>query len=113
MMLRLAQECFHLTDPKRLSYLKAASKWLYFIDAVDDVDENLQEGSFNPFASYGSFDKLKNQNYLYLTGHLQQLFADVVQQKPTGMNDLITCRILYYGIPGVTVQTLTRRRKKA
>lgn len=110
MMLRLAKECFGLADPQRLSYLQAAARWLYFIDAVDDVDENRKEGSFNPFASYGSFHRLKNHNYLFLTSHIHQLYADVSRQTPTGMNDLIINRILFRGIPDATVQVLTRRR---
>lgn len=113
MMLRLARECFGLTDQRRLSYLQAASGWLYFIDAVDDVDENLADGSFNPFASYGSFSQLKNHNYLFLTDHVQSLYAHVSRQSPSGMNDLIIGRILFRGIPDATVQVLTRRRRKA
>ena len=113
MMLRLATECFRLEDAGQLACLETASKWLYFIDAVDDVDENLEEGSFNPFASYGSFAKLKNHNYLYLTRHMQQLYAHIPRQTPTGMNRLIVSRILFRGIPDATVQVLTRRRKKA
>ena len=111
MMLRLAGECFGLTDPQRLSCLQTASRWLYFIDAVDDVDENLKEGSFNPFASYGSFAKLKNHHYRFLTDHMRGLYADVPRQPPTGMNRLIVNRILFRGIPDATVQVLTKRRK--
>jgi hypothetical protein len=39
--------------------LKAISKWLYFIDAIDDLDENIAEGTFNPFLEYKSFKNLK------------------------------------------------------
>ena len=110
MMTRLARECFHLTDPQRLSYLQAASRWLYFIDAVEDVDDNISECRFNPFASHGSFSRLKNHNYLFLTDHVHRLYADVSRSTPSGMNDLINNRILFRGIPGATVQVLTRRR---
>ncbi len=111
MMLRLAEECFGLQDRERLAYLQTAAKWLYFIDAVDDLDENLKEGTFNPFASFGSFRELKNRRYRYLTDHIRQLYADTPRQTPDGMNCLITNRILFRGIPDTTVRVLTRRRK--
>ena len=100
-------------DAGQLCCLDTAARWLYFIDAVDDVDENLEEGSFNPFASYRSFANLKNHNYLYLTSHMRQLYEEIPRQTPTGMSRLIVNRILYRGIPDTTVQVLTRRRKKA
>lgn len=111
MMLRLAKECFRLQDAERLAYLDTAARWLYFIDAVDDLDENKKEGTFNPFASYPSFSELKNRNYRFLTDHIQALYANTPRQEPTGMNCLITNRILFRGIPDTTVKVLTRRRK--
>lgn len=112
MMLRLAQECFDLRDSERLAYLQTAAKWLYFIDAVDDLDENLKEGTFNPFASFGSFHELKDLRYRYLTDHIQALYANTPRKEPDGMNCLITNRILFRGIPDTTVRVLTRRRKQ-
>lgn len=110
LMLRLARECFHLEDPERLAYLNTAARWLYFIDAVDDIDENLKEGTFNPFAEFRSFGELKNHHYRYLTDHIRCLYENTPRQTPGGMNGLITNRILFRGIPDVTVRVLTRRR---
>lgn len=110
MMLRLARECFQLEDEERLAYLDTAARWLYCIDAVDDIDENLKEGTFNPFAAYGSFAKLKNHHYIWLTDHIRCLYANTPRQTATGMNGLITNRILFRGIPDATVRVLTRRR---
>lgn len=110
MMVRLAKECFGLADQERIAYLNTAARWLYFIDAVDDIDENLKEGTFNPFAEYGSFRELKNHHYIWLTEHVRWLYASTPRQTPTGMNGLITNRILFRGIPDATVRVLTRRR---
>ena len=110
MMLRLARECFHLEDEERIAYLDTAARWLYFIDAVDDLDENLKEGTFNPFVQYGSFRELKDHHYIWLTDHIHGLYANTPRQTATGMNGLITNRILFRGIPDATVRVLTRRR---
>ena len=110
MMVSLARDCLGTCDSVRLKALEAAAKWLYFIDAVDDIDENRQEGAFNPLAHFQSFRNLKEENCLYLSRHYQTLFAQVGAIPGTGLNSRTVHRILYRGIPDTTVRILTKKR---
>ena len=43
MMVELAIKCFNLTDVNRIKALSYLAKWLYFIDALDDLDDDIEE----------------------------------------------------------------------
>ena len=108
MMLSIAENCFSLSDPVRLSILESAAKWLYFIDAVDDIDENIQEKSFNPFYRIGSFQALKNQHYVQLSNHFGALFKDIQPLKGKE-NAAIINYMVFYNIPSTTYRILINR----
>ncbi len=109
LMLRLGRECFQLEDAGRLTALELASNWLYFIDAVDDIDENRKEGSFNPLAQYGSVAELKNRHYFTLAEHFQGLYQNL-QALPAGSNADVIQFVLQGVIPTETMRVLLKER---
>jgi len=110
LMIRVAKECFYLTDAKKIEYLRAASKWLYFIDAVDDLDDDMKEGTFNPLKAYGSFENLKNHHYDYIAMHIKELYKDVRWEEESGLGEKVISRVIFSGIPSSTVTVLTKKR---
>lgn len=109
MMVRVGTERFGLSDPEKIAALELAARWLYFIDAVDDLDENRKEGTFNPFVGCGSFRELKNRRYLELSAHFQQLYRDV-KKLPGEENALVLNYILFTKVPTETIRVLLKER---
>ena len=62
MMCKIAECCLQTRDKQKLLILSVISKWLYFIDAIDDLDENIAEGTFNPLLKY-DFSNATNQSF--------------------------------------------------
>ena len=110
LMSDVATKCFGLDDEKKIEYLKVASKWLYFIDAVDDLDKDLKEGTFNPLKGFGSFGELKNHNYLYISEHIRGMYQTIKREEETELGTAVLSRVLFSGIPSSTVSVLTKRR---
>jgi len=109
MMVRLGRECFAIDSEPKLAALELASRWLYFIDAVDDIDENKKENSFNPLLEYGSVAQLRDNHYIMLSEHFQELYHDI-QSLPKGSNADVIEHILYGLIPSETMRVLLRER---
>lgn len=109
MMKRVAQECFGISDEKRISLLEIGTKWIYFIDAVDDIDDNIAEQTFNPLIEFGSFDKLKNENYAYIARHFNEIRKDPPHLSGGIEADIIN-RLLDVRLFECTVDVLTRER---
>lgn len=108
-MCNVAKECFEINNGQKLSLLKAISKWLYFIDAIDDLDENIAEGTFNPFLEYKSFKNLKLNYKKGIIEHYYSLFKDVNLSKNTSeINEDVINRVVFWGIPEMTVKVLTK-----
>lgn len=110
MMTGLARDCFGLQDPARLRLLELASKWLYFIDAVDDLDSNIQANTFNPFHDCGSFYELKNSRYPGLAEHYRSLYSNLLAVTGTEGSAIVN-RVIFYGLPEETIRVLTKQRK--
>ena len=109
MMVRVGTECFGLSDPDKINALDFAARWLYFIDAVDDLDENRKENTFNPFSGYGSFHVLKNRNYMELSNHFRQLYDKTVEL-PGNDNAKVLNYILFSKVPTETIRVLLKER---
>ena len=109
MMVRLVVECFGVQDEPRVRLLREATKWLYFADAVDDLDENLKKNTFNPLKGYQSFGKLKNEHYSFVGDHFAHYFR-THDRLSGGINSAIINRVMYYGMPEEMVRILTRKR---
>lgn len=111
MMTTILTSPFGIEDSTRVNTLSAASRWLYYIDAVDDLDKDIKDGGFNPLGSYGSFANLKNNHYTEVFEHLKEIFADCGIKDSHETNDVIINRLLFYSIPETTSKILRRRAK--
>lgn len=109
MMKRVAQECFGILDENRLTLLEIGTKWIYFIDAVDDIDDNIAERTFNPLTKFGSLDKLKNENYLYIAQHFNEIRKDPPYLSGGVEADIIN-RLVDVRLIECTIGVLTRER---
>lgn len=110
MMVLVGTRCFGLQDPQRLKALDFAARWLYFIDAVDDLDENLAEKTFNPLASFGSFRDMKRLHYRELAAHFQQLHSQATRLAGAD-NAQVLNYILFTKVPTETIHVLLKVRE--
>ena len=53
MMVNVMVELFLIKDNCIKNTISAISKWLYFIDALDDLNEDVKKERFNPFYKHG------------------------------------------------------------
>lgn len=44
---------------ERLGYV--LGRWIYLLDALDDLEDDIKKGSFNPLKSYGDIEKIKKE----------------------------------------------------
>lgn len=91
-------------------------KWIYLIDAFDDIEENLESGSYNPLICQFSYDKEKESskefkdriqdrvefNLLYYLAEL----AKTWEQFKTDKNQGLLENIIYFGLLRKTEQIL-------
>ena len=101
---------------KKLFYF--LGKWIYLIDALDDYEKDVKEGSYNPFYyCYGEKNTLKEM--LELHGkEVSFAFSDVFASLKTATTeckfyfnkDLID-NVIYRGIPSVTLKILKKGKE--
>lgn len=109
MMCKIAECCRQTRDKQTLLILSVISKWLYFIDAIDDLDENIAEGTFNPLLKYGSFKNLKLSYNTVILKHYYSLFEELkFDENNSGINNDVINRVVFWGIPEMTVKVLTK-----
>lgn len=109
MMCKIAECCLQTRDKQKLLILSVISKWLYFIDAIDDLDENIAEGTFNPLLKYGSFKNLKLSYNTVILKHYYALFEELkFDENNSGINNDVINRVVFWGIPEMTVKVLTK-----
>lgn len=111
MMVKVGKKCFGMKDNSRISILEMAAKWIYFIDAVDDIDDNIKEKTFNPYSEYGSFENMLNTKYKELGLHFQELYKGVNRLKG-GENAEIINHMIFSCVPHQTVRVLEKKRRK-
>lgn len=95
----VAVNCFSVTDEGVLSQLKFVAKNLYFMDAVDDLDKDIQKGKYNPLKQYGSKKNLIYSNYNHLSEHIQAQRAQLKIPSVKSKNVLTATRVVLFGIP--------------
>lgn len=113
MMGKLMVKAFNINHEKT-RFIKAIAKWLYFIDQLDDYDEDVKEGKYNPLVenSIGKTD-LINKEHNVLFGYLKELFAEFENIKQmmdlANSEDRLLYAVLNESIPVVTTSVLTGR----
>lgn len=114
MMVKLMSTAYGL-GKKKLDFIKAISRWLYFIDQLDDYDEDVAEGKFNPLViSSITKTEMVCQQHEKLFEYLHNLFIDFQEIKKNFDFNCVEDRILYAvineSIPNVTSLVLSNRR---
>ena len=112
MMVEIAEKCFDLSDESRLKALDYLSKWLYFIDALDDLDSDVREYTFNYLKKYAmSLKELKNEKYDVILNHMTFLnrYKQDIQYDDDNNTGIIK-RIINYTVSDTTFSVLTKRR---
>lgn len=113
MMASIVDVGFSAPEPAR-SFIREISRWLYFIDALDDYDEDLKKKRFNPIAIPG----VSQQDFLVRHyPQVQQLLCSLYAQHPRLLQQLedgsveneILCSILKNSIPSVTALIMHQR----
>lgn len=113
MMVSILDVGFSAPETAR-AYAREISRWLYFIDAMDDYDEDLKKGRFNPIAIPGlPYREYLLTQYPRVAAHLRSLYAghaSLLRQLDDGSAEGdILCSILKNSIPSVTSLILHQR----
>lgn len=94
-----------------LLYVNFISKWLYYIDALDDYDEDIKKDRFNPLVMKNvSFEKYANEYYTTVQKDLQNIFSDFkILKKSLGNNSVenqLLLNVISDTIPTITYNIL-------
>lgn len=89
-------------DRPREQLLYHLGRWIYLIDAVDDLSEDKKAGSYNPVAARFSQWSREEQTYLrQLMDHSLSLAGAAFQLLPPTPWSGVLENIIYSGLPGV------------
>lgn len=94
-------------------------KWIYLIDALDDYEKDVKEGSYNPLYYYYGEKKTLKEVFDASAKDLSFVFSDVFANLKLAMQeckfyfnkDLIE-NVILRGIPAVTLKTLKKGTEK-
>lgn len=97
-------------------------KWIYLIDAIDDIEENLQSGSYNPLLYRFCYDAASETpqefrdriepDLRFNLFHYLAIAGDSLQELPLQKNQGILENIIYLGLCRKTEEVITRTEKK-
>lgn len=106
-MVEIGKQSFKMTEPTHVEALRMISKWIYLIDAIDDLDEDIKQEKFNPLKQYKSLENLRNTGYKKLGEHYKKLYKKV---KPLEgkIKAPIVNHIIYGAVPNKTIKILER-----
>lgn len=97
-----------------VSYVYEIARWLYFIDALDDYDEDLEKGRFNPIARkelpFKDYVNTQSKELRSLIRNLWEKHGELLRDMNDGSieNDILRS-ILTNSIPAVTSLVLNGR----
>jgi len=104
-------------DAVRVSYIKAVAEWLYFIDALDDYEKDIEKQRFNPLikencATHSAYINTNLGEICGLIRHFYQEIRNIANEFPQNcVEDELLKNILYYTIPSMTATILNKRKK--
>lgn len=91
----------------KLKFISAISRWLYFIDQLDDYDDDIKERKFNPLIIKGlTKSQMINKEHDKLFSYMKELFKEFQDIKNSLDLSCVEDRLLYSvsneSIPSVT-----------
>lgn len=114
MMEKLVVTAFEV-EASRVAFVKGIFRWLYFIDQLDDYDDDVKEGKYNLLVVEGmSKEQIVNKYNRYLFGLLGEIFKDY-QKIKRGLDlscseDCLLYAVLNESIPSVTSLVLSDKK---
>lgn len=92
------------------------ARWVYFIDAVDDLEEDLRKGRFNPFAEKAKTRKElvadNREEFMAFTQYTtQHLRTSIKEIDTTKRSSALVLAVLNLTIPNTTMQVLLNGKK--
>ncbi|WP_456401001.1 DUF5685 family protein [Mesoaciditoga sp.] len=95
-------------------------EWVYLVDALDDIEEDIESGAYNPFVlkyknsfgvQKGDFSKYVRTNEKeqlnFLISRIQEEFLKV--EKFMLRNSELVRNVIFFGIPKVTLRVLNKK----
>lgn len=116
MMEHTMSTCRPLEEWER-RYIRCISKWIYYIDALDDYEDDYREKKFNPLKQEdaGTFYEYSRRYILTIGQDLKYLYEDIAaahRMLPTGSTEeKLLAHLLSSGIPAVTARILSGRKQ--
>lgn len=102
-------------EENSVRFVRGISRWLYFIDQLDDYDDDVKEGKYNPLIIEGVTKReLVDRKHDYIFGILKEIFFDYTEIKD-GLDlnqpeDRLLYAIVNESIPNVTSLVLADRK---
>lgn len=114
MMEKVALTAFYIPQNK-LAFVKGISRWLYFIDQLDDYDKDVKNGKYNPLVVEGKTKKqLVDSDNSFLFGLMSEIFNDYSEIKKgldtSCYEDRLLYAVLNESIPSVTLAVLAGKK---
>lgn len=114
----LSNSIENLKTASNMIYL--LGKWVYLIDALDDLEIDFKEKNYNPylekykdFATTDLFDKIKDRekrSIVFLVSRIQEEFAKLNLQNSLGKT--LIENVLFYGLPKVYQKIIEKKDEK-
>ena len=101
---------------ERIGYL--LGKYVYFIDAIDDYDEDVKKGRFNPFlrtfgaSSFAALKVQKGEDLAFIMEDLVKGIEDAYREVAMGENEGVITNTLWYGLRSRIAAVLNREDGK-
>jgi len=110
LMIGVMDSAFTVSDTIRM-YVREISRWLYFIDALDDYDEDLEKHRFNPIADPTmKYKEFVSERYEYISEIINNLYSQhnelITALADQSSENEILISILKNSIPAVTSMVL-------
>ncbi len=100
-------------DRAMAQMLYHVGRWIYLIDAWDDLPEDTKKGSYNPLnLRFEGKAEERIQDVRVTLLHSRNLAASAYELEKTGAWDGVLSNILYLGLPAVEEMVLSRQWRK-
>lgn len=114
LMEELVKTAFNV-DAGKIAFVRGISRWLYFIDQLDDYDDDIKDGKSNPLVIDGiSKNQLINKDNAELFEIMREIFKDYSDIKKkldvSCSEDFLLYAVLNESIPSVTSSVLSNKK---